>query len=60
MLVTGATGFLGMALTKRLARDSRYTPRAAVRSDSHDYDPGFSSIKVGDMTADTEVVGASG
>ena len=54
VLVTGATGFLGMALTMRLTRDSRYPPRAAVRSDSQDYAPGFTSVKIGDMTADTD------
>ena len=54
VLVTGATGFLGTALVKRLVDDVRYSPVASVRRKSSNVVSGLRTILVGDLGADTD------
>ena len=54
VLVTGASGFLGTALTRRLADDARYQLVAAVRREAANLASGFQSIVVGDLGTDTD------
>ena len=54
ILVTGATGFLGRALVKRLIDDVRYSPVASVRSASSDLISGLQPILVGNLEASTD------
>jgi nucleoside-diphosphate-sugar epimerase len=53
ILVTGATGFLGRALVRRLARDG-YVVRAAVRRDTGGWPEGVSPVVVGDLSGATD------
>ena len=54
VLVTGATGFLGAALIKRLVDDVRYSSVASVRSASSNLVSGLQPILVGDLDAATD------
>lgn len=51
ILVTGATGFVGRAVTARLVADRR-TVRGAIRG-SAELPPGVESVQVGDLSAST-------
>lgn len=53
ILVTGATGFVGAALTARLARQGG-TTRACVRRDNASIPDGVDSVYVADLTADAD------
>ena len=54
ILVTGATGFVGSALTHRLLNDGRFVVRAAVRRASDAVPEGVERVVVGDLTAETD------
>lgn len=54
VLVTGATGFLGRALIKRLVDDARYSPVATVRRKASDLVAGLKPILIGDLGASTD------
>lgn len=54
ILLTGATGFLGVALAKRLVADSRFYLLAAVRSKTARLIKGLRSVVVGDLNAETD------
>ena len=54
VLVTGASGFLGTALVKRLVDDVRYSPVASVRRKSSSLISGLRPILVGDLGASTD------
>lgn len=49
VLVTGATGFVGAALVRRLLSDGDHRIRAAVRSDGASLPTGVEAITVGDI-----------
>mgnify|MGYP000217945041 CR=1 FL=1 len=53
VLVTGSTGFLGVALIKLLEDDVRYSPVATVRRTSSSLVSGLQPILVGDLGAST-------
>jgi len=53
VLVTGASGFIGHALVKRLSADGRYRVRAAARRALPDLDPKVEQVRVGDLGANT-------
>lgn len=57
-LVTGATGFVGRALLRRLLSDGRFLPVAAVRHASAALPAGVDCVAVGDIGADTDWTGA--
>jgi len=54
VLITGATGFVGGALTARLARDAQFVVRAATRR--YDWGPpvGSEAVVVGDLAPDSD------
>ena len=52
--MTGATGFLGRALIKRLADDVRYSPVATVRRRASGLVAGLQPILIGDLGAGTD------
>jgi nucleoside-diphosphate-sugar epimerase len=55
ILITGASGFIGRALMKRLQTDQRFSVRAAVRSLSGlDRTEGADLIQTGDLGADVD------
>ena len=54
VLVTGASGFLGAALARRLVDDARYQLVAAVRNKSANMASDFQPIIVGDLGANTD------
>ena len=54
VLVTGASGFLGTSLTRRLAEDARYQLVGTVRREAVNLASGFESVIVGDLGADTD------
>jgi len=54
MLVTGATGFVGKALLKRLQHDAQFRIRAAVRSEQSVLGAGVERVVVGDLTPDID------
>ena len=54
LLITGATGFLGAALTKRLLRDPCFEVVAAVRRESSNLVSSIQSVVVGDMGSATD------
>lgn len=54
VLITGATGFVGSALTHHLVSDGRLAIRAAVRRESDAGPEGVERVVVGDLTADTD------
>ena len=54
MLVTGASGFLGTSLTRRLAEDARYQLVGTVRREAVNLASGFEPVIVGDLGADTD------
>ena len=49
VLVTGATGFLGSAVCRRLDADSRYQPIAVVRGNAENLPSFMESVIVGDL-----------
>ena len=53
ILLTGAAGFLGTALSRRLTDDARYELVACVRSESANLDLGCRPV-VGDLSANTD------
>ena len=53
ILVTGATGFVGLSLIARLAREGVET-RACVRSDDVAMPQGVEKLRVGSLAADTD------
>lgn len=57
-LVTGATGFVGRALLRRLLSDGRFLPVAAVRHAFAELPAGVGCVAVGDIGADTDWTGA--
>ena len=54
VLVTGATGFLGKAIIKRLVDDVRYSPVATIRRKSSDLISGLQPVLVGNLEASTD------
>lgn len=55
ILVTGATGFVGGALVRRLAADSSFKGVvAAVRREAQSWPDGFQQVQVGDMLPTTD------
>jgi len=54
LLLTGATGFLGTALARRLVDDARYRLVTAVRHKSANMASGSQPIIVGDLAANTD------
>lgn len=54
VLVTGATGFLGRALTSRLSADSTVRVRASSRSITPTTDASLDSVRVTDLTETTD------
>lgn len=54
LLLTGATGFLGKAVARRLTTDARFQVIASLRRESTNLIPGIKSVFVGDMDADTD------
>ena len=52
VMITGANGFVGIALVAHLARNG-HRIRAAVRRTEHDPHPGVDIVNVGDMDGDT-------
>jgi len=58
VLVTGATGFVGGAVMRRLLADEKYVVRAALRRSVESLPPAVQGVKVGDLRADTEWQGA--
>lgn len=54
LLLTGATGFLGKALARRLTADTRFHVLASVRRESAELVPGVQPVLVGDLKADTD------
>ncbi|MHC5347867.1 UDP-glucose 4-epimerase family protein [Metapseudomonas furukawaii] len=51
LLVTGATGFIGSALLRRLAGDSRFSLAAGVRTDVACLPAGAESVRMGGLDA---------
>ena len=54
VLVTGATGFVGKALLKRLLDDAQFRVRAAVRNEQSALADGVERVVVGELTPDTD------
>jgi len=54
LLLTGSTGFLGAALTRRLVSDTRYRLVTALRREVRDQVSGPDSIIVGDIDVNTD------
>src|SRR5450830_213857 len=54
LLITGASGFVGKALTTTLASDSQYTLRAGVRRESGQFPDSVEVVTVADLTSDTD------
>lgn len=54
ILVTGANGFLGGALVRRLVDDVRYSPVVTVRRKTSNLISGLQPISVGDLDASTD------
>ena len=54
VLVTGATGFVGQAVLSRLASDSAWQIRVAVRRNVPDLPADVESVLVGDLALDTD------
>jgi nucleoside-diphosphate-sugar epimerase len=54
LLLTGATGFIGRALLKKLLAESVLTPRAAVRAIDASLPAGVDQVVVGDISAQTD------
>src|SRR5450830_1860576 len=54
LLITGASGFVGKALTTTLASDSQYTLRACVRRESGQFPDSVEVVTVADLTSDTD------
>src|SRR4051812_11864643 len=54
VLVTGANGFVGRAVVKRLMRDAPTGVRAAVRTRAADVPAGVEKVEVGDVHGTTD------
>ena len=54
ILITGATGFLGTALVRRLVDDVRYSPVATARRKTSNLVSGLQPIIVGNLEASTD------
>lgn len=54
ILITGATGFIGSAIVRRLARKGEFDVLAAVRRAGCAIPDGVRSLQVGDLLPDTE------
>lgn len=54
VLVTGATGFVGGAIVRRLLADGRHLPVAAVRSQRASLPDGIKVFQVGDLLTDSD------
>jgi len=54
VLVTGASGFLGSALLRRITRDSRYMTVAALRRESSNLPDGVEIVRIDDLGVDTD------
>ena len=54
ILVTGGTGFVGLAILKRLAKDSQHDIRATVRRSDVVLPPGVGKLDVADLAPDTD------
>lgn len=58
VMVTGATGFIGRALVSRLARDLRFSVRAAARNETAEWPKAIVPVQMGDL-ANTQDYGES-
>ncbi len=54
VLITGATGFVGQAITKKLEKDAAYVVVVAVRSHLQNFSAAVSRVVAGDLTAKTD------
>ena len=54
ILVTGGTGFVGLAILKRLAKESQHDIRATVRRSEVVLPPGVGKLDVADLAPDTD------
>jgi nucleoside-diphosphate-sugar epimerase len=54
ILLTGATGFIGRSLLRRLLENDSYVPIAAVRSNDIELPPGTQKVTVADITPLTD------
>jgi len=54
VLITGASGFLGSALLRRITRDSRYMTVAALRRESSNLPDGVEIVRIDDLGVDTD------
>lgn len=52
ILVTGATGFVGTALVRRIVADGKVVARAAVRRETHDLPSEVEYVAIGDLDKD--------
>lgn len=54
VLVTGASGFVGMAVVGRLATHSDFTPRAVVRSENQHLPSAVATVQISGLTSDVD------
>ena len=58
LLLTGATGFIGQAVTQRIVTDAKYSLTVAVRSTTAVFSDAVSVAQIADLTSETDWVTA--